>query len=130
MDLASMGDDARRAHFHALAHRYASRYAQLIIDALGGHVPADAAKVLHRIGFDLGHDACNILAQQIAARVRATGTDKPGVNITREQVEAWAGQQLSDDDVSRLEDRIPDSSIPDAVAAIVASFREGGDRHE
>ena len=130
MDLASQGDDARKEYFHALAPHYASRYAQLVIDALGGNVPADAAKVVHRIGFDLGHDACNILAQQITARVRATGTDKPGVTITREQVEAWAGHQLSDDDVSRLEACIPNSSIPDAVADIIASFREGGGRHE
>lgn len=42
--------------------------------------------------------------------------------ITREQAEAWCGRTLSDDDVERLEEAIPNSSIPEAVDAIVSSW--------
>lgn len=39
-----------------------------------------------------------------------------------EQAEAWCGRTLSDDDVERLEEAIPNSSIPEAVDAIVSSW--------
>jgi hypothetical protein len=42
--------------------------------------------------------------------------------ITREQVESWAGRALSDDELERLSDAIPNSSIPDAVDTIVSSW--------
>lgn len=51
--------------------------------------------------------------------------DEPGASgvfLTREQLEAWAGRRLSDDDLGRLDEAIPNSSIPEAIDAIVASF--------
>jgi hypothetical protein len=69
MDLALMDDDQRRQHFNTLAHKFADRYAQLVVDALGGEVSAPAAAVLHRMGFELGHDACAVLAREIRSRI-------------------------------------------------------------
>jgi hypothetical protein len=46
------------------------------------------------------------------------------VEITREQLEAWAGRALTDDEVHALDDAIPNSSIPDAVGTIVAGMDE------
>lgn len=45
-------------------------------------------------------------------------TVHPGITLTRHQLEAWAGRTLTDDEVGRLDDAIPNSSIPDAVAEI------------
>ncbi|MFB7837814.1 hypothetical protein ACWIGW_44765 [Nocardia brasiliensis] len=42
--------------------------------------------------------------------------------ITREQAESWAGRPLSDEEMDRLDDAIPNSSIPEAIGAIVDSF--------
>lgn len=42
-----------------------------------------------------------------------------GINLTGEQIEAWAGGPLSDEQVDRLAECIPHSSIPDAVETIV-----------
>lgn len=44
---------------------------------------------------------------------------KKGIVLTREQIEAWAGVHLTDDEVDRLQACIADSSIPDAINAIV-----------
>ncbi len=55
---------------------------------------------------------------------------RPTVEITREQLEAWAGRPLSDDEVARLDEAIPNSSIPEAVEAIVASFDPAADDDE
>lgn len=51
--------------------------------------------------------------------------DRLTVTITRDQLECWAGRELSDDEVARLDDAIPMSSIPEAIGTIVDSF--GGD---
>lgn len=45
-----------------------------------------------------------------------------GINLTREQVEEWAGTALVDDEWVSLEKAIPHSSIPDAIAAITAEI--------
>lgn len=45
-----------------------------------------------------------------------------GIIITREQIEAWAGRSLTDDELDRLDECIPHSSIPDAIDTIVSSF--------
>lgn len=49
--------------------------------------------------------------------------------ITREQLESWAGRPLSEDDLDRLDDAIPNSSIPEAIGEIVAGMdsRDGGE---
>ena len=122
MDLDQMDDDQRREHFNALAHKAADRAAQPIIDALGGGVSAHTARMLHRIGFEFGHNACLTLAREIATRVTVASDARPTVIITRDQIECWAGRELTDDEVSTLDDCIPQSSIPDAVGDIVASF--------
>lgn len=40
--------------------------------------------------------------------------------ITRDQVESWLGHKLTDEDYDRLEQAIPNSSIPDAIRTIVS----------
>ncbi|SDD55052.1 hypothetical protein [Actinokineospora iranica] len=46
--------------------------------------------------------------------------------ITREQLECWTGRPLTDDDLSRLDAAIPNSSIPEAIGTIVEGMdREG-----
>lgn len=42
--------------------------------------------------------------------------------ITREQLESWAGRPLDEDDLDRLDDAIPNSSVPDAIGEIVAGM--------
>lgn len=43
-----------------------------------------------------------------------------GITLTREQLEEWSGRRLTDDEIDRLEDAIPNSSIPQAIDAIVS----------
>ncbi|MEU8327331.1 hypothetical protein [Micromonospora sp. NPDC048839] len=52
------------------------------------------------------------------------------VSITREQLESWAGRTLTDDEVYRLDDCVPDSSIPDAIDAIVSERMPTPDEDE
>lgn len=47
---------------------------------------------------------------------------RPGITITRGQLEDWAGRRLTDDEVERLDECIPNSSIPEAIETIVGSF--------
>ena len=42
------------------------------------------------------------------------------VTITREQLEAWVGHRLTDEDVAEIDDAVPNSSIPDAIACIAS----------
>ncbi len=52
-------------------------------------------------------------------------TDRYGrltVQITRDQLESWAGRELTDEEVDRLDDCIPNSSIPEAIGEIAGSF--------
>ena len=49
-------------------------------------------------------------------------TQAPGLSLPRVWLEASAGCRLSDRDIERLDRCIPDSSIPDAVAGIVAGW--------
>ncbi len=56
-----------------------------------------------------------------------TGTDitDPGCGyqlITKDQVQDWVVRPVTDEEMDRLEDAIPLSSIPDAIDTIVASF--------
>lgn len=41
-----------------------------------------------------------------------------GVNFSREQIEAWVGFALTDDQIEQLEEAAPNSSIPQAFEAI------------
>lgn len=43
---------------------------------------------------------------------------RKGITFTREQVEAWVGHTLTDDQVEELEDAAALSSIPDAFETI------------
>ncbi|GAA0918924.1 hypothetical protein [Nonomuraea longicatena] len=45
-----------------------------------------------------------------------------GLILTRGQLESWAGRQLTDGEIDRLNDAIPCSSTPDAIGMIVAAF--------
>jgi hypothetical protein len=46
------------------------------------------------------------------------------VTLTRGQLNEWAGFELTDDELARLDDAIPNSSIPEAVGVIADSIRE------
>ena len=41
------------------------------------------------------------------------------IEITRDQLESWAGRELSDEEVEALDTAIPESSIPEAIRTIV-----------
>lgn len=49
-------------------------------------------------------------------------TTRTGIYLTREQLEAWAGQPLTDDELAQLDEAIPHSSIPEAVNTITGTF--------
>lgn len=57
----------------------------------------------------------------------APSGERPGITLTRDQLEAWATRALSDEQVEQIEEAIPNTSIPDAIVAISDSlhFREG-----
>jgi hypothetical protein len=125
MDPALMNDDQRREHFHALARDFARRYARLVVDALGGQVSADADAILYRIGFELGHDACQTLAREIRVRTvprpDAPARVAPG-ETTRIHATTYtftllhpAGQRPADLYVATLE-----ADNGDAVGAVIA----------
>jgi hypothetical protein len=44
------------------------------------------------------------------------------IEITRDQLESWAGRELSDEEVEALDVAIPESSIPDAIRTIVENL--------
>lgn len=50
--------------------------------------------------------------------------DRPGITLTREQLESWACRTLTDEEVEALEESIPNSSIPDAIATITERHHE------
>jgi phage-related minor tail protein len=75
-----LNDEQRAAHYAGLAHGFAHQYAGLIAAELG-EVSPEVARLLHRIGFEMGHDACQTLAAAISARVaevrqQAAATDE------------------------------------------------------
>jgi len=41
-----------------------------------------------------------------------------GVVLTREQLEVWVGGSLTDEEVERVEQAIPESSVPDVIEGI------------
>jgi hypothetical protein len=43
---------------------------------------------------------------------------RKGLTLTREQLEAWVGRTLTDDQVDEIDEAIPNSSIPEAIATI------------
>lgn len=52
------------------------------------------------------------------------------VEITRDQLEAWAGRTLTDAQVAQLDQIIPDSSIPDAIGVITSEAMQLNDGWE
>lgn len=57
----------------------------------------------------------------------AAGSDpRDGVFLSREQLQGWAGRDLDDDDLYRLGEAVGNSSVPEAVAAIVEGFHPLG----
>lgn len=54
--------------------------------------------------------------------------ERRGVFLTRDQIECWVGRRLTDDEVDRLDDAIPHSSIPEAIGVIADSLRDRADR--
>lgn len=49
-----------------------------------------------------------------------------GIAFSRFQLEEWAGYPLTDEQVDRLADSIPKSSIPDAINEIAFAITGGG----
>jgi hypothetical protein len=45
-----------------------------------------------------------------------------GITLTRGQLNAWAGRDLTDEEVDTLEEAIPNSSIPEAVQLMADSL--------
>jgi hypothetical protein len=45
-----------------------------------------------------------------------------GIVLTRHQLQAWAGRSLTAWDIERLDECIPNSSIPEAIETIVSSW--------
>lgn len=43
---------------------------------------------------------------------------RQGIILSRDQLEAWAGRPLSDEEVEAIDECIPNSSIPDAIDTI------------
>lgn len=41
-----------------------------------------------------------------------------GITFTRDQVEAWVGHVLTDDEIKEIEDALPNSSLPECVEAV------------
>jgi hypothetical protein len=52
----------------------------------------------------------------------AAALDTAAELITAEQARSWAGRDLSAEDIERLAEAIPHSSIPDAIGTITASW--------
>ena len=46
-------------------------------------------------------------------------SDRRGIILTREELEAWSDYDLTDEQVERVEQVIQFSSIPEAIATIV-----------
>ena len=55
---------------------------------------------------------------------------RPGITLTREQLESWAGCFLTDDQIDRLDEAVPNSSIPEAIGTIVGSMTDDEDDEE
>jgi hypothetical protein len=53
--------------------------------------------------------------------------EEKGITLTRDQLNAWSGFDLTDDQVEELEEAIPNSSIPEAIAMIAEQFQVGED---
>lgn len=83
---------------------------------------ADIASALYiwRQSYAVGTGKYSI--DDVASVAPASRSD--GVFLTREQLEAWTGYPLTDEEISRLDECIPHSSIPDAVSTIVDSLRD------
>lgn len=64
------------------------------------------------------HDECS---DQYGESCRCT-CHALGITLTRDQLEAWAGRELTDEEVYLLDEAIPNSSIPDSVGVIVATL--------
>jgi hypothetical protein len=46
------------------------------------------------------------------------------VTLTRQQLNEWAGFELTDDELARLDDALPNSSLPEVVGMVADSIRE------
>lgn len=60
--------------------------------------------------------------QRLRATVGEEGDTPTGIFLTRDQLNAWAGFPLTDEHVDRLDDALPHSSVPEAIATIADTF--------
>lgn len=87
---------------------------------LGHATDHAAARQARRIINETGHVPTDLPGFVPSASAIGAATHRPGILLTRAQLETWAGRPLTDDDLARLEKCIPGSSIPDAIATIAA----------
>ncbi len=52
------------------------------------------------------------------------------VEITRDQLEAFVGRPLTDDEVFEIDEAFPESAIPEAFAEIAEGMDDDGDGEE
>lgn len=62
-------------------------------------------------------------AQPAHTPEECTGMSGPGITLTRAQLDAWAGFALTDEDIERIEEALPLSSLPDVVGTIAFAVR-------
>ena len=91
------------------------RRAHSVIDVI---VDASYILVVHNRELNSGLTflhACQVL-------VVRDSFSRHSVTITREQLEAWAGCELTDEEIDAIDDAIPNSSIPNAINEIAAAI--------
>lgn len=49
-------------------------------------------------------------------------SERAGISFTRDQIEAWAGFTLTDEQVTDLENILPNSTFPETVALVAESM--------
>lgn len=81
---------------------------------------ADAAKQMAESA-RLAAVRCERLAIELETRADSIVDGRPTVEITRGQLEAWAGGPLTDDEVARIDGALPNSSVPDCISDVAAS---------
>lgn len=55
----------------------------------------------------------------VTRMIKEKRDERPGILLWRDQLEAWAGHDLTDEQVEQVDTAIQFSSIPDAIAEIV-----------
>ncbi len=90
------------------------------VEVTTAHTPSGIHR--HWGGLDLRWHTRRAADMTTTTTETASGTPAPVSLITREQVQQWAGRDLSDVELERLQRCVLYSSIPDAISTIVTSW--------